>query len=158
MTDDPKNHPDEGSENNPESYKVGPGKPPKHSQFKKGQSGNPSGKQKRPESCRDLLKEEMDALVSARENGKAITLTRRKAWVKSVVNGTVLGNPEGIVTVTCDGLKEASEDQLLRCGNGDLPMRCRVGTEYAERRAGDQMALKVEGVVDGGVNAEEALG
>ena len=100
MTDSPENHPDpvgknpaDGSENIPEEYKVGPGKPPRHTQYQKGWSGNPSGKRKREESYADLLKEELDRLIPIRENGKTITLTMRKAWVKRVVNGAVQGNP-----------------------------------------------------------------
>jgi len=34
----------------------------------------------------------------------------------------------------------------------------RLGAEYPQRRAGDEMALEVEGVVDGGVHAEKTLG
>jgi hypothetical protein len=101
MTDSPEDRPDpvgknpvDGSENNPEVYKVGPGKPPKHTQWQKDQSGNPSGKRKREESYRDLLNEELDRLISISENGKAITLSMRKAWVKRVVNGAIQGNAE----------------------------------------------------------------
>jgi hypothetical protein len=37
-------------------------------------------------------------------------------------------------------------------------MTCRFGSEDAQRRPGDEMALKVERVVDGGVHTEKALG
>jgi hypothetical protein len=101
MADSPGNQPDpvgnklaDGSENISEEYKVGPGKPPKHTQFQKGRSGNPSGKRKREESYAELLKEELDRLIPIRENGKTITLTMRKAWVKRVVNGAIQGNRE----------------------------------------------------------------
>jgi hypothetical protein len=101
MADSPGNQPDpvgnklaDGSENISEEYKVGPGKPPKHTQFQKGRSGNPSGKRKCEESYAELLKQELDRLIPIRENGKTITLTMRKAWVKRVVNGAIQGNRE----------------------------------------------------------------
>src|SRR5438045_9471481 len=98
MTDTPEDHPDhekdpEGSPKGNPDYKVGRGKPPKDTQWKPGQSGNPSGTRKREERCRDLLKEELDALVSIQENGKTVTLSKRKAFVKAVVNGAIQGNP-----------------------------------------------------------------
>ena len=39
-----------------------------------------------------------------------------------------------------------------------LPLVCRLGSEDPERRPRDEMALKIEGVVDGGVDAEKPLG
>jgi len=41
------------------AHAVGKGKPPKHSQFKKGQSGNPSGKPGPEKSARAALKQEI---------------------------------------------------------------------------------------------------
>lgn len=38
-----------------------------------------------------------------------------------------------------------------------LPWLHGLGPEQAERAAGEDMALKVEGVVDGGMNGQEAL-
>jgi hypothetical protein len=53
MTDSPENNPiyvgknrEDCPESNPEGYKVGRGEPPKHTQFEKGQSGNPKGRPK----------------------------------------------------------------------------------------------------------------
>ena len=42
--------------------------------------------------------------------------------------------------------------------DGLSPLVRRLGAEYPQRRAGDEMALEVEGVVDGGVHAEKTLG
>ncbi len=45
--------------------------------------------------------------------------------------------------------------------DGERRLRPRLvsrGPELAERRSADQMRLQVEGVVDGGVSGEEALG
>jgi hypothetical protein len=37
------------------------------------------------------------------------------------------------------------------------PLRCRFQSEDAKRRPGEEMALEVEGIVDGGVHAQEPL-
>jgi hypothetical protein len=37
------------------------------------------------------------------------------------------------------------------------PLFCRLGSEAAERSAGDEVALDVERVVDGGVDGQKAL-
>jgi hypothetical protein len=39
-----------------------------------------------------------------------------------------------------------------------LPRRRRFGSENPQRGPGDEVALKIERVVDGGMDAEEALG
>lgn len=54
-----------------DDYEVGYGKPPKHTRFKKGQSGNPKGKEKGSRS----LKKDLDAALNAKHT---ITLGGKK--------------------------------------------------------------------------------
>ena len=42
--------------------------------------------------------------------------------------------------------------------DGALPVSSRFGAEYPQCGAGDEVALKDEGIVDGGMHAQEALG
>src|SRR6516165_5156396 len=53
--------------------------------------------------------------------------------------------------------RSAERNTRSRCGNRISPLIRRLGSEDPERRARDEMALKVEGVVNGGMHAEEAL-
>jgi hypothetical protein len=46
----------------------------------------------------------------------------------------------------------------LSCRDGFLPLVRRLGSENPQRRPRDEMALKVEVIVDGGMHAEETLG
>jgi hypothetical protein len=52
------------------SYDVGHGKPPKHSQFQKGKSGNPTGRPKGSKSASTLAKEMFLKPVTVTVNGK----------------------------------------------------------------------------------------
>ena len=97
MTDTPKDHHDDGQgpESNSEPYKVGRGRPPLETRWKPNQSGNPSGRRKRRPHYGDLLNRILSELASGEENGKAISLTKAKAWVRNTVyRGAILGKPE----------------------------------------------------------------
>jgi Family of unknown function (DUF5681) len=53
-----------------DSYEVGYGKPPKHSQFQKGKSGNPKGRPKGSKSASTLIAEMYSKPVTVIVNGK----------------------------------------------------------------------------------------
>src|SRR5215472_13690057 len=63
----------------------------------------------------------------------------------------------GFVTLPSIG-QEGARAGLGSGRNGrSLPVRHRFGSELSQGRAGDEVALEVEGVVDGSVDAEKAL-
>ena len=64
---------------------------------------------------------------------------------------------DGLVTATIDELRRARANQVSCC-DGILPPRRRFGSEGPQRGPGDEVSLKVERVVDGGMDTEEALG
>jgi len=65
-------------------YKVGPGKPPLHTRFKKGQSGNPSGRQAK--NLPALLIEALNQPVAIIENGCRRKVTKREAVIAQLVD------------------------------------------------------------------------
>jgi hypothetical protein len=74
-------------------YPVGYGKPPKHTQFKPGKSGNPKG---RPKGIRNLntdLEEELSLKILVTEGGQQQQTTKQRAMLKSLfakaLNGDV---------------------------------------------------------------------
>src|SRR6516162_8894644 len=71
------------TENN-RDYAVGRGKPPVHTRFKKGQSGNPRGP--RPKNLPALLIEALDEPVMATIDGEQREITKREAVVTQLVN------------------------------------------------------------------------
>jgi Family of unknown function (DUF5681) len=54
-----------------EDYEIGYRNPPKSGQFKKGISGNPSGRPKKPSDSASELMKELQLKVTIHENGKA---------------------------------------------------------------------------------------
>ena len=65
-------------------YKVGPGRPPLHTRFKKGQSGNPGGRSAK--SLPALLADALNETVVVTIDGRRRRITKREAIVTQLVN------------------------------------------------------------------------
>ena len=72
--------------------KVGYKNPPKHSQFKKGQSGNPKGRPKGSSSLMADLKEALEVEVTIREAGKEGVVTAKKGISYVLVQKALKGD------------------------------------------------------------------
>lgn len=70
-----------------DDYEVGYGKPPRHSQFMPGQSGNKGRRKKRPETQAEIVARVRDELVTV--NGRAIT--KFELAVHATLNQTIKG-------------------------------------------------------------------
>lgn len=71
---------------------VGYKKPPKHSQFKKGQSGNPSGKAKKSPSFVDLIMQEAAKVVPVKVDGQTKTLSQLHVMVTALFRKAMNGD------------------------------------------------------------------
>ncbi len=71
---------------------IGYGKPPKHSRFKPGQSGNPRGRPRRNRSIETMIKRELDLMISISEGGRELRISKREAIVKQFVNRAIKGD------------------------------------------------------------------
>jgi Family of unknown function (DUF5681) len=66
-------------------YAVGYGRPPKHTRFKPGHSGNPKGRLKGTKNLKTDLVEELSERISVSEGGKPKKLSKQRALLKSLV-------------------------------------------------------------------------
>jgi hypothetical protein len=67
-------------------YEVGYGKPPEHSRFKKGQSGNPRGRPRGSKNMATLVGEALDEKVTVTDNGRRRKVSKREIIVTQLVN------------------------------------------------------------------------
>src|SRR5215470_1395924 len=76
------------------SYAVGYGKPPVHTQFRKGQSGNPGGRPRRAatERAKALALREAYRTVTVKEGGRALALPAIQAILRSQIVLAAKGN------------------------------------------------------------------
>ena len=81
-------------------YKVGYGRPPKHEQFKKGQSGNPKGRKKGARGLKTDLKAELGERLAITENGKTKKLTKQQAMIKQLTAKALGGDMRAVRILT----------------------------------------------------------
>lgn len=99
------------SENNhepPRNYEVGYGKPPKKSQFKKGESGNANGRRAEIPSIEELLDRELRRKVTITENGKTKRVTKWEVINLRLISKAMTGDLQAIKLVKA--LRKRSDD------------------------------------------------
>ena len=75
---------------------VGYGKPPRHTQFKPGQTGNPKGRPKGSLSIATILAATLREQVAVNEGGRHRQITKLEAAVKQIVNKAASGDQGAI--------------------------------------------------------------
>jgi hypothetical protein len=72
---------------------VGYKNPPKHTRWKKGQSGNPRGPKKRPKSTQELARLAIYRTVTIIRDGKRERVTRLEAFLERLIEDAITGQP-----------------------------------------------------------------
>ena len=77
-----------------DDYVVGPGRPPLHSRFKAGQSGNPKGRPKGSLNLATIVKNEGNKKIKVKEGGRERTTTAIELAVAQHWRKAAQGNPQ----------------------------------------------------------------
>lgn len=73
-------------------YEVGYGKPPQHTRFKPGQSGNARGRPRKSKELNKLIQAELDKTIAVQEAGRERRITKREAIVTQLINRAIKGD------------------------------------------------------------------
>ena len=94
------------------SYEVGYRKPPNHTRFKPGQSGNPRGRPKGTNNLKTDLMEELGEKIVIREGDQSRRISKQRAVVKTLVTRTLKGDARAATLLTSMMMR------LLETGEG----------------------------------------
>jgi hypothetical protein len=78
---------------------VGYKRPPKHSQFQPGRSGNPKGRPRKQKGPRQLLEDALNEAATITENGISKVLSKKQIVFKVLVASAIKGNSKAMTAV-----------------------------------------------------------
>lgn len=116
-----------------DDYEVGYGKPPQHSRFSKGKSGNPSGRRKPRLSDAEVVAKIRDQKIAIKLRGKETRVTMLEAAILQTINKTIAsGKPRDL-------------ECLLRLLEkyGALPFEVRQAHEKAQAQAAVDKIMEI---------------
>ena len=122
---------------------VGYGKPPRHAQFKPGQSGNPKGRPRGSLNLTTILARTLREQVTVNENGRKRTITKLEAAVKQIVNKAAAGDAAAIRFLF--GLAQMVEAQFdVKSVPTDLP--------EDDRKVMESLVARMKNLATGGAD------
>ena len=104
-------------------YEVGYGKPPRHSRFVEGRSGNPRGRPCGTKSFNTLLNDKLNEPVTVAENGGRRKISKREAIVTQLVNRSAAADFRAIKIL----LDIVRDHKRVNAHLAAAPIRCSKG-------------------------------
>jgi hypothetical protein len=122
------------------NYKVGRGKPPVHTRFKKGQSGNPKGRRKGKVTVADvdaMLDQVLNSLIDVNENGRPQKMSKLRALLTQIVNKGLKGHHASTSLVMSQLARRIghTEPDASAAGKTDEEARSALLAYFSEMRA-----------------------
>lgn len=128
---------------------VGYGRPPRHSQFKPGQSGNPKGRPRGARGATSLIAKTLGERIAVRENGRTRKISKLEASLTQLANKAAGGDIRAILAVVA--LARGTE---ARASLTDAPV---LPLNDADRRVLDQLMARVRDQASAAGNASADL-
>jgi len=105
--------PNEGESSEEWMYQVGYCRPPLHSRFRPGQSGNPKGRPKQSRNLRTIVKQVLSEDMQIREGGRLRRMSAMEAVVRTIRARVFKGDPKALTSLIAlarlSGLTESDE-------------------------------------------------
>jgi uncharacterized protein DUF5681 len=95
MSDKPPQEPADGVSEEP-ADKVGPGKPPRHTRFKPGQSGNPKGRPKGSKNFATILQQQLTKKITITVDGKPRRMTVQEVIARRLATDSMKGTTKAM--------------------------------------------------------------
>ena len=95
MSDKPPQKPANGACDEP-TEKVGPGKPPHHTRFKPGQSGNPKGRPKGSKNFATILQQQLTKKITITVDGKPRRMTVQEVIARRLATDSMKGTTKAM--------------------------------------------------------------
>jgi hypothetical protein len=143
-------------------YEVGYAKPPRHTQFKKGQSGNRRGRPRGAKNVATVLEQALGERVIITENGRRKSATKMEVILKRLVNKAAQGDHRSIQLLIVFTEKHQASDtnrpppticDLLELVGPLPPGTTRERMAARQRPAPETLALREANGVDDGLAA-----
>src|SRR5215207_9801957 len=94
---------------------VGYRRPPRHTQFRPGESGNPGGRPRKLPSLRRELEAELAESMQIAEGGHKVTVSKQRGVVKALVSRALAGDMRAMAVIVALvrslGEREAIDDE-----------------------------------------------
>ena len=122
---------------NDDDDSVGYRRPPKKTRFKKGVSGNPSGRRKGSPNLATDLRDELEERVTVREGGRPRRLTKQQALIKTLMAKALQGDPKAAAALLNMVLR-------LDLGAHAVPASLTADDEAVLSRFGEQVLTQLK--------------
>lgn len=128
-----------------QSYEVGYGRPPAHSRFRPGQSGNPRGRPRNAKNASTIVREALTAKVRLRENGRTRNMSKLEVCMTQLANKAAAGDLKAIQMVI-SLYREVEAEAHGR--SQDRPL------DQADREILDMLLSRVRAANEGGTDGK----
>jgi hypothetical protein len=89
---------DPDGKRDPDAYAVGYGRPPLHSRFKPGQSGNPKEREKQSRNMRTVLQQILNEDMQIRDGVRVRRMPASEALVRTILSRVFKGDPRAMAS------------------------------------------------------------